>query len=322
VAVSYTAIAAFIGREYSLDVAEIVEGPRGWVGETFVVSGAGGERYFAKLFNAQNAFRAPDSSLLVLEQLRQHGIDNLVYPLRTIGGALSLMFGEMRLVLFEFIGGVSGLEGYDFLQYADIMARVHQASAPAMRDLPVEDFGLEFNEPLAVTMQRLWQSEGDTHAQVELRRFLGRYRAQIDAYWDELQALALSCRAANWTPVITHNDAIAHNLLVDQAGKVYIIDWDEMMLGPRERDNWFWLYGDEAADFLRVYRRYFPGYEPDAAMCRFFLLRRFFEDLSGFMVEIDKRPHEAEKLRTFSGIEDSWFDWLWMPMQMRGPRTG
>ena len=230
-ATSHAAVSAFIAQEYGLEVAGIVDGPRGWVGETFIVSSAGGQRYFAKLFSPENAFRAPDSSLVVLEQLRLEGIRNLIYPLRARSGALSLMFGMLRLVLFEFISGISGAAGFDFAQYAASMARIHRADLPAMRDLPLEDFGLEFNEPLTVAMQQLWQTAGSTAPQMALRRFLGRYRPQLDGYWEELQALVPACRAASWTPVITHSDALDHNLLVDAAGTVYITDWDEMMLG-------------------------------------------------------------------------------------------
>lgn len=95
-ATSHAAVGAFVAQEYGLEVVGIVAGPRGWVGETFIVSSADGQRYFAKLFNPQNAFRAPESSLLVLEQLRLDGISNLIYPLRTSSDTLSMMFGEMR----------------------------------------------------------------------------------------------------------------------------------------------------------------------------------------------------------------------------------
>lgn len=224
-------------------------------------------------------------------------------------------------MLFEFISGLSGLVGFDFPQYVEIVARVHSADIPAMRDLPLEDFRLQFNGPLLAAMQPPWQTEGNTETRMELRRFLGRYRTQIDDYWEELQTLAFSCRAASWTPAITHSDAIDHNLLVDDAGKVYITDWDEMMLGPRERDTWFWLYGEKAADFLRVYRQQFPDYQPDPTLCRFYLLRRFFEDVGSFIEEIEKRPELVEQLRLFTGMSDSWFAWLWIPMQRTGPAT-
>src|SRR5690242_2107777 len=94
---------AAIATRYGIEGASITKWRWGWPGESFIVATPGGRRYFGKLFYQRDAWRAPDESLIVLEQLRDAGIDRLTFPLRTSNGGRSVYLGERRMVLFEFI---------------------------------------------------------------------------------------------------------------------------------------------------------------------------------------------------------------------------
>ena len=70
---------ALVGRllaaEYGIAPATIVEGPRGWMGETFIVTAADGRRVFAKALDEPDHFFGPATAALpVLEALRGAGI--------------------------------------------------------------------------------------------------------------------------------------------------------------------------------------------------------------------------------------------------------
>ena len=78
-------------------------GGQHWPGESFIVSTPSGRQYFGKLFYQRDAWRASDETLIVLEQLRDAGIDRLTFPLRTSNGGRSVYLGERRMVLFAFI---------------------------------------------------------------------------------------------------------------------------------------------------------------------------------------------------------------------------
>jgi aminoglycoside phosphotransferase (APT) family kinase protein len=314
------AVGTLIAQEYGIAAAAIVEGPRGTVGETFILTATSGRRYFAKLFYPRENWRAPDRSLAVLRDLRAAGIDALTYPLPSTRGALSVYLGERRLLLYEFIAGSSGTSGFDFPSFVDLLARIHQADVPACRTLPRETFDPEVLAAWVAGMARVWSSPGETAPQIALRRFLAGYRDDILRYGQELLALAEACQERTAPLMITHSDALEHNLLVNEAGKIYITDWDEMLLGPPERDTWFWLYDERSTPFLRGYRRLFPAYAPDPTFCRFYLLRRFHEDFVGVFEEID-RGNVADQQRLLDHVIASWHVWLWDPLQMPGPRA-
>jgi Ser/Thr protein kinase RdoA (MazF antagonist) len=313
------AAGAAIAAQYGIEGASITKWRWGWPGESFIVSAPGGRRYFGKLFYTRDAWRAPDESLIVLEQLRDAGIDRLTFPLRTSNGGRSVYLGERRMVLFEFIDGRSGSAGFDFPEYAGIMARVHATDVPGTRELERDTFDLGFINALDVAMKQLWASAGVTAPQMGLRRFFKPDRAMIEANWEELLRLADTCRDIATSRHITHSDALDHNVLVNDAGQVFVIDWDEMMYGPAERDTWYWLYGERATPFLHEYRKLFPAYHPNPTLCRFYLLRRYFEDLAGVVEEIDKRPVESAQ-EMLDTVTSGWENWLGRPVRMARPR--
>jgi hypothetical protein len=78
-------VAQLIAGEYGIVPASIVEGPRGWVAETFIVTAAHGRRVFAKVLDLPEHFHDATAALPVLEALRASGIENLSFPVRTEG---------------------------------------------------------------------------------------------------------------------------------------------------------------------------------------------------------------------------------------------
>jgi Ser/Thr protein kinase RdoA (MazF antagonist) len=313
-----TTIQAVLAREYGLHPTAAWEGPRGWAGDTYIVETAEG-RVFAKVPPASPYLQAMTAGLPVLEALRAAGLDYLSAPIRTTGGRLTVPLADRHLILFHFIPGTAGDKTpFDFERYVTLLARVHQARVAIPPDVPREQFQLPFAEQYVSLYDQLWQRPDPTAPQVALRQVLQPYAAQIADDWAELVALSETCRQAEWPPLITHSDAMDHNLLVDADGRIAIIDWDELMLGPAERDTWSYvLDGATRAAFLATYRQTFPAYRPDPRFCRFYVRRRFFEDLRDYLIEILERDSLVHQQRNVSELEATCFRWLW-PM-MRTP---
>ena len=104
-------------------------------------------------------------------------------------------------------------------------------------------------------------------------------------------------------------------------GRLYLVDWDDLMLGPPERDAWFHLNAREAAAFLHTYRQTFPAYQPDPTLWRFYIFRRFFEDLTGYLIEIADSTAPAHQAKNLADLEQTCFEWLW-PLMHEEQTTG
>ena len=55
----------------------------------------------------------------------------------------------------------------------------------------------------------------------------------------------------------------------------------------------------------------FPTYEPHPTLCRYYLLRRYFEDIEGCLVKIIEGQSIEEQARFLAGMKGPLMDWLW-----------
>jgi spectinomycin phosphotransferase len=159
-----------------------------------------------------------------------------------------------------------------------------------------------FESPAQRALQREVRPLAD-----ELGRDLRLYKALITQ---------LGTREARSTPmVITHGDGPG-NVLRDARGTIYLVDWDDVLAAPPERDTWFHLLDAEReAAFLPLYRRSFPEYPADRRFCAFYLYKRYFEDIEGLLPRVmspttDEADRE-EHLEYFRGD----IEWLREPVR-------
>jgi spectinomycin phosphotransferase len=77
----------------------------------------------------------------------------------------------------------------------------------------------------------------------ELAAFWHDRRAEIRALVDRAEALGRRLRAANPPRVICHADIHTWNLLIDEDDGLWIVDWDDVVLAPKECDLMFVVGG-------------------------------------------------------------------------------
>jgi spectinomycin phosphotransferase len=313
-------LADLLSREYGIAPTAIVDAPRGFVAATFDVRALDGRRYFVKVLPLWADAAAALDSLPVLEALHTLGIETISRPVRTRAGDLSTTLDELPTLVLEFIEGRSGeaLDD-DFEAYVRLLARLHQATVLVKAAIRREEFQPSWAAKFERFFARALQADPSTPPRAETRRLVQQHQAQIERDWATLASLAEACRQATWTPRITHGDAHGDNVIVGNDARLYLVDWDALLLAPAERDTWFFLNDEEqAASFLPMYRQAFPAYRPDPLMYRFYLFVRFFEDLLGYLVNIAESPSLEEQRWNLAELEQTCFRWLWPPMRRSG----
>ena len=314
---AHAKVGELLRREYAIAPVTIADAPRGFVAETYDVTAADGRRFFAKLLPTWADAGAVIAGLPVLEELHARGIGTVSRPVRTAAGAFTTELDGLRFILFDWVEGRSGADvDYDLADYVALLTRIHQATPHIHAPVPREEFEL----PWAAQLERFFDHglhvPPSTPTQADLRRLLEGYQAQMSADWSTLQALARACRQAGWRGVITHGDGGGSNVILGTDGRLYLIDWDVLVLGPPERDTWFHLNDNaSAAAFLPLYRRAFPDYQPDPLFHRFYLWRRFFEDLLGYVVNIEESPSHDFQRWNLDELQTTCFEWLWPAMR-------
>src|ERR687884_259148 len=207
-------------------------------------------------------------SLLVPRYLHEHGVTQVVAPLPTVTGALWAEVAGYALILYPFIAGITGMaQGMapeQWTAYGAILRQIHDlavapqlahpmrretfvpAGAATVREVDGHIGQRSFDDPITQTLAALWRERRALiHTLVSRAEDLGRQVAQ--------KALPF---------VLCHADIHTDNVLLAADAQVWIVDWDETLLAPKERDLMFVVGGgiSRALVGLREEELFLRGY--------------------------------------------------------------
>jgi spectinomycin phosphotransferase len=246
---SNQAISAGLGAGYGLDDTEVAFLPLGhdpwaWV---YRARAAGGRSYF--LMVRRHGVNA--AGLVIPRFLQDHGVSRVIAPIATLAGALWTEIGPYALIVYPFVeaqtGMMGGMTDAQRVEYGAVLRQIHEAPRPAelVRIMRRESFAPDG----AASIRRI---DADLAAQTTpddpyIRTFDPIWRARREQIVTVLaRAEELGRRFAATSPplVICHADIHTNNVLIDEADHgIWVTDWDEAMLAPRERDVMFAVGG-------------------------------------------------------------------------------
>lgn len=91
--------------------------------------------------------------------------------------------------------------------------------------------------------------------------------------------------------VLCHGDCHGWNLLIDDRDQLFLVDWDTLLLAPKERDLMFigggyGDSGDTAADEELYFYRGYGQTTVDRTACAYYRFARALEDITLFAEQI------------------------------------
>src|SRR5713101_6735094 len=128
--------------------------------------------------------------------------------------------------------------------------------------------------------------------EVDLRALWRAHQSTIHTGVASLEKLAEVLQSRTLPYVISHADLHPANLLRDHAGHVYVIDWDEVMLAPKERDFIF-VREPQAGAFFQGYGQR----EIDWMALTYYLWERVVQELIEDARDVCFRDDWAEETR-------------------------
>ncbi len=195
------------------------------------------------------------AALEVPHHLREKGVDSAVAPLVTVSGALFAELGAYSLILYPWIDGESKwgktLSPRQWRAWGAIMGDMHRAGLAGLSEelkaqMPQEQYGkrwLNKLEKVARAAERIHQPHAFA---IELARLWRQYAVKIEEARRRYLSLGARLQARDHEHVICHADIHLANIMVDSAGAIHIVDWDEVTLAPKERDLMFFLVDGHA----------------------------------------------------------------------------
>ena len=224
----------FICEEYHLKEISLTPAQRGFYGETWKAT-SHSNAYFVKLIYFPEYQDIYERSFEVIDFLCSKGIDFINTIVKTVNGNLFTHFDGAVLGLFDWIDGENIETNETKLWEYQLLAKVYT--------VPVNEVNIrkeDFSGKSADIFFKQWKQTEDQ----EILSFLEKnqeklkYRARRLKYFSDL------CREDTSDFYITHGDA-GGNFFVN-GDKHFLVDWDDVLFAPPERDAWVMGFCDWA----------------------------------------------------------------------------
>ena len=205
---------------------------------------AQGPAYFLKVRAGANSMRGAT----VPSYLHRHGVPNVLAPLVTSAGAPYVLVESFALALYPMLEGRVGAEvGLSPAQWRQLGAAVRKVHAvpptPQLAQTVEREAFRPTRRELLGGLEALLPAAVGDPVVGELAGFWRARQEVIGALVRQADALGRQLARASFPQVLCHADLHTWNVLVDTDGQPWILDWDEAILAPKERDLMFVVGG-------------------------------------------------------------------------------
>lgn len=254
---------------------------------------AGSAAYFVKLRGG--AF--DEMTVRIPKLLYDAGIAQVIPPIATQSGALWTTVGDFILAVFPF---VEGRDAYDvamldrhWVEFGQTLQGIHAVVLPpeiAAR-IQRETYTPHYREAVRRFLQTTAETTYDDPVAAGLSALLQRQHDTITTLVNRAEALATTLLAQSPPFVLCHADIHAGNILIDNSGRLYIVDWDTLIFAPKERDLMY-AGGGQFPHHRTPHEEetlFYQGYtatRPDPAGLAYYRYERIVQDIAAYCQQI------------------------------------
>ncbi len=240
-------IQQLLASEYGLKVSKLEKLP---LGADINASVYKADEYFVKVKKGHDH----DISLEVAELLQQTGFTHVISPIKTKKGLAFATIGDCTLIVYPFIKGQDAflrkLTQEQWFLLGKALKAVHMIQVPEELQKRIR------RETYSDTWRKIVR---EMFTQDNVPTFMLERKEILLRLVDRAEKLALTRKPAPF--VLCHSDIHGGNVLLDEHNHVYIVDWDEPIMAPKERDLMFigggvanvWNKPDEETWFYKGY---------------------------------------------------------------------
>lgn len=207
----------------------------------YIAERCDGSSYFIKLKQGLSY----DMSVTILALLQASGIKQMIPPIKTIDGNLTQHINNFTLIVYPFIKGQNGfcdhLTDDQWITLGRVMRQVHEFDMPtSIKDqLKKESYSPKWREALRSLDGHIPENLTGDEIAMKLQIFMKKHKEEIHRLVDRAELLSQMIQKQSVKFVLCHSDIHAGNVLLDENGALYIVDWDDPILAPKERDLMF-----------------------------------------------------------------------------------
>lgn len=243
--------------------------------------------YFVKLKKGTNH----DIGVVLQSLLHDAGIAQIISPIKTIHGKSTLHIDNFTLIVYPFIEGQDGfsknLTHDQWVELGKVLKQIHTFDVPQSikNHIKKEDYSAAWRNAVksiyhAIDAQEIVTDE----VGLKILIFMQKHRETIDRLVYNAEQLAQKIKKESPEFVLCHSDIHAGNVLIAHDGTMYIVDWDQPIMAPKERDLMF--IGGGAGNVWNILQEeewFYQGYgktEINKDILAYYRYQRIVEDIA------------------------------------------
>lgn len=236
-----------LNADYGIEVATLRFLPLGADSHAAVYKAEAHDQsfYFVKVKHG----RHNDIGSIIHAFLHEAGLQQVIPIVRTLHGQLASRSDDFSLVVFPFIEGQDGfsrdLTEQQWYTLGKVMRQVHEMTVLASIQgmIRQESFSPKWRQAVRALYPYMESepggNEGSDEPALNLLAFMMKHKAAILRLVDRAEQLSQKIQNQVHEFVLCHSDIHGGNVLIDKNEAIYIIDWDEPIMAPKERDLMF-----------------------------------------------------------------------------------
>lgn len=242
--------------------------------------------YFIKLKRGHHH----DISATIIALLHDAGIQQIIPPIKTTRGQPIQHIDDFTLIVSPFVEGQDGfnrdLTNDQWVTFGNVMKQIHEIDVPPSIQLVIrrEDYSPKWREAVRSLYAHIESEPSTDEISLKLITFMKKYSATIHRLVDRATKLGKQIQDQFPQFVLCHSDIHGGNVLMDGNDVIYMVDWDDPIMAPKERDLMF-IGGGVANVWNKLHEEkfFYKGYgktEINTAILAYYRHERIVEDIA------------------------------------------
>ncbi len=242
--------------------------------------------YFVKLKRGHHH----DIGITIVELLHSAGIQQIILPVKTTHGHRTQLIDDCTIIVYPFIEGQNGfdraLTGEQWITLGKTLRQVHEIDVPSSikHQIRRETYSSKWRDIVRSLYTYIETEPIGDEITLKLWAFMKENALAIHRLIDRAEQLAKVLENESPKFVLCHSDIHGGNVLIDEKNTIYIVDWDDPIMAPKERDLMFigggvanvWNKSHEEALFYKGYGKI----EINKTILAYYRHERIVEDIA------------------------------------------
>jgi spectinomycin phosphotransferase len=199
------------------------------------------QSYFIKLKRGHHH----DISANIIALLHNAGIQHIIPPIKNIRGQPIQLIDDFTIIVYPFVEGQDGfsrdLTDNQWVTLGKVMRQIHEIDVPPsiQRRIRRENYSPKWREAVRSLYTDIESKPSADEISSKFIAFMKDHAAVIHRLVNRAEQLGKQIQDQSPDFILCHSDIHGGNVLIERNDIIYMVDWDDPIMAPKERDLMF-----------------------------------------------------------------------------------